>query len=55
MELYNDTESCEAVNDAPKSLHTFRSLLFANEFASEFANEFASELLSPNSFQIVIY
>ena len=35
MELYTDTQNCEAVNNA-----FFRSLLFANEFASEFVTKF---------------
>ena len=46
MELYTDTENCERVNDALKSLHLFRSLLFADELADEFANEFASEFVT---------
>ena len=45
MELYTDTENCEAVNDAPSPCIFFRSLLFADEFASEFFTKFF-----PNSY-----
>ena len=48
MELYTDTENCEAVNGALRPLHYFRSLLFADEFAYEFASEFVTKFF-PNS------
>ena len=43
MELYTDTENCEAVNEALSPCIFFCSLLFADELADEFANDFASE------------
>ena len=51
MELYTDTENCEAVI-SPLSPF-FCSFLFADEFAEEFANKFASEFVNkffPNSY-----
>ena len=49
MELYTDTENCEAVNDALSPCIFFCSLLFAGKLADEFANEFVTKFF-PNSY-----
>ena len=54
MELYTDTQNCEAVNGALSPfVFLFCSLLLADALADEFSNEFATEFVIkffPNSY-----